>query len=135
MTAVDDLTAFINARLDDDERYARVFLALGQRLKDNPSPAMTAIGKTGMDAFLDAPEAVAEAVRWKCRAPNDLERVLREVAAKRAIVAAYAEVAYMDTVDPEPEYACGRAGGLGKAVRHLAAVWSDHPGYKQEWAL
>jgi hypothetical protein len=24
--------------------------------------------------------------------------------------------------------------GLGAAVRHLAAVYSDHPDYRQEWA-
>lgn len=63
------------------------------------------------------------------------EHSQRSVDTKRAIVAAYAEVTYMDTADPEPEYAYGRAGGLGEAVRHLAAAWSDHPDYWQEWAI
>ena len=55
--------------------------------------------------------------------------------AARAILAAYAEVAYMDIADPEPEYAYGRAEGLGEAVRHIAAIWSDHPHYQASWAL
>jgi hypothetical protein len=38
----------------------------------------------------------------------------------------------LDGLD-EPEYAYGRADGLGEAVRQLAAVWSDHPDYRAEW--
>jgi hypothetical protein len=62
-------------------------------------------------------------------------RVLREVAAKRAILAEYASVAHNDTGEAEPEYAYGWAEGLGLAVRALAAVYSDHPGYDPAWAI
>lgn len=132
---MDDLTAFISARLDDDERYARVFLALGQRLKDNPSPAVTAIGQAGIDMMLDASEAVAEAMRWKCRAPNDLERVLREVAAKRARLALYVAACDAARKHGGDPYMVGIAAGLEVAVKRDAAVWSDHPDYQQEWTM
>ena len=52
-------------------------------------------------------------------------RVIREVEAKRAILAAYQPsgkgVAY--TLE----------AGLEFAVRALAAAWSDHPDYRAEW--
>ena len=56
-------------------------------------------------------------------------RMRRDIMARRALVAAYSEVCHYDTADPEPEYAVGRAAGLGEAVRHLAAAWSEHPQY------
>ncbi|WP_282698032.1 DUF6221 family protein [Streptomyces sp. CC208A] len=60
---------------------------------------------------------------------------LVDVQAKRSVVNAYAEVAYMDTGDPEPEFAYGRAVGLGVAVRLLALPYADHPDYDEAWRL
>lgn len=53
-------------------------------------------------------------------ARHDPARVLREVEAKRRILALHEEL-------NEPH--------LYEAVQHLAAVWSDHPGYRPEWAV
>jgi hypothetical protein len=60
-------------------------------------------------------------------------RALREVEAKRAIIAGYALVS-KDDGPGEPEYAYGWAEGLGMAVRALAAVYRDHPDYDPAWA-
>lgn len=58
---------------------------------------------------------------------------LLDVQAKQSIVDAYALVADMDTSDPEPEFAYGRAVGLGEAVRLLAVRYADHPDYDEAW--
>jgi hypothetical protein len=61
-------------------------------------------------------------------------RMLREVEADRALLAAYAKVAAYVTDDPEPEFAVGRAVGLDEAVRLRVAVHSEHTDYRPEWA-
>lgn len=62
-------------------------------------------------------------------------RVLRECAAKRAIIQEWQPApvggwgVHADGVD------VGNWEATDNAVRHLAAVYSDHPDYQQEWAL
>jgi hypothetical protein len=81
---MDDLAAFIAARLDEDEAEARVLGGSewdAQHFRDGD----WAIRGTGM-----GPRAIADA--WKPEtarhvARHDPARVLREVAAKRAMVA------------------------------------------------
>lgn len=91
---MDDLIAFLNARLDEDEAEAKAAAnALNRHIECDPDNA-------------------AHIAR------HDPARVLREVAAKRAIVERYAKA---------PDWAGG------EDVRLLAAVWSDHPDYRQEW--
>jgi hypothetical protein len=111
---VSDLVAFLNARLDEDEAAARA--AAG-------APWLPDIGT----------DAVAEHI-----ARHDPARVLREIAAKRAIVDFY--------VEPPNGFLTGIAeavgdseGGSGRTPRpltvieavalDLADVWSDHPDY------
>ena len=87
-------------------------------------------------ARLDVDENEADQVicEW-----HDNDRRLREVAAKRAILelARHANDLEMQ-VDSEfrvadrDENAEPYTGDL--IQRHLAAVYSDHPGYRQEWA-
>lgn len=135
---MDELITFITARLDDDERYARVLMAVGQRLKDNPSPAMAVIAEAGIDAMLDAPEMAAEAARWKCLVPNDLGRVLRDVAAKRTVVGWYA--GSLDASDFfREEFGTGThmataAESYLNVMRGYAVAWSEHPDYRAEWS-
>ncbi|MBQ1164189.1 hypothetical protein KBZ21_40005, partial [Streptomyces sp. A73] len=57
-------------------------------------------------------------------------RVLAEVDAKRGLLDRDADVADMDYEDNEPEYAYGRATGLGEAVRLLALPYASHPDYR-----
>lgn len=84
-------------------------------------------------ARLDEDEAAAET--WRER---DL-RPLREVEAKRAILAEHASDDHWCARPPDPDwvvyeggerlvrtYPCG-------TLRTLAAIYSDHPDYQQEW--
>lgn len=108
-----DLIAFLNARLDEDEAAAW---------------AVHDVNKC--DALLYE-EDMADAARrdpdCDCGQPA---RVLREVEAKRAIVKLHA-------AEPgqHPDF-CGH--DLHElpclTLRLLAAVWNDHPDYRQEWA-
>jgi Family of unknown function (DUF6221) len=103
---------------------------LAARLNEDAAVARGAPGDwhvTGVGVITGSPGIALHVARW------NPARVLREVDAKRRILAAYSEHADLDIADPEPEYAYGHAGGLGVAVRHLAAAYSDHPDYDPAW--
>jgi hypothetical protein len=80
-------------------------------------------------------------------ARHDPARVLREVEATRAIVARYADALRVrdDDFDPADEamrkdrYSWGwadwHAEALEPVVRLLALPYSDHPDWREEWAL
>jgi Family of unknown function (DUF6221) len=114
-----ELVAFCNARLDEDEAAARAAAS---------GPWM--------------PRRGPNAARVEHIARHDPARVLREVAANRAILEYY--------VEPPNGFRTGNAevissaeGGSGRAagvltvieaiVLDLAAVWSDHPDYDSAW--
>lgn len=86
-----ELTAFLTARLDDDERAARC----------------------------------------------DPARALREVAAKRAILAAWMAAEASRNRWNHPDYRSGitdgRSDALANVLRALAAVYCDHPDYLPDW--
>jgi hypothetical protein len=95
------LAAFLAARLDEDEAAAKAWLPFG-----NPDAA--------------AREHIAR---------HDPGRVLREVAAKRAILAVHwpcANSGHTWCGADHEEWPC-------RTVGHLAAVYSDHEGYRPEW--
>ena len=109
-----DIAAFITARLNEDERRA---LAARDQWNDDPFE------------WEDLPDAVFSHAR-----NLDPARVLREVAALRAIVAAHSTVCvktvekygevvawYYAETDPCPD------------LRHLASIWADHPDYNEDW--
>jgi hypothetical protein len=104
------LSEFLTARLDEDEAAA---------LESKNAPA-------GATRFVDA-DQWSEPLMWL----TGEDRMLREVAAKRAIipladVAGQFELGFGD----EP-----RALTVGDQIlRALAAIYSDHPDYRQEWA-
>lgn len=113
MRGVDDLIAFVTARLDEDEAAAKTLAS------DMP--------------HLDAMCA--------CIAAGGSARVLREVAAKRAILDRHSphETAFnglacnwcSEDVDDRPQLAKER--WPCPDVLSLAAVWSDRPGYRDDW--
>lgn len=114
---MDDLAAFIEARLDEDEA----------------APDVHAEG-CALHAWLrnDVPSAC------DCGYPA---RVLREVAAKRAILERHAphQPAFgglacnwcSEDVDDRPSVA--KEPWPCDDIRAIAAVWSDHPDYRAEW--
>jgi hypothetical protein len=118
-----DLPVFLNARLDAAETRANALFFACR----NPdwTPDFTGCGGAAAEDF------------WRLFTPA---RVLREVTAERAILAAHATTIYYDPVGRR-EYMCetchvprDRPGyGWCQTLRILAAVYSDHPDYQAEW--
>lgn len=135
---VDDVLAFVRARLDEDETDARDAASRSadwERAETPPArwgvpdpPAEILSGGKLFMTFAEdkgAPLAVAHVLR------HDPARVLRGVEAKRRIVAEY-EAAH--TPDDDLGFEHGWKRGLGMSVEALAAEWSTHTDYRQEWA-
>jgi len=129
---MDDLAAFLAARLDEEEANAHAALALW------PSTHFT----------IDPGSLVL--VEFHGR--HDPARALREVAAKRAILELHAiSVQKISQVPFDPytgervpdayDVECNVCGWAADdpmsacpTLRHLAAVYCDHPDYRPEWA-
>jgi hypothetical protein len=116
VSGTDDLTAFVKARLDEDEETANAV-----RPKDWDDIGWAGVGAT----------ATAHAARF------DPARVLREVEAKRAIVDLASKLVGREWPDWHKEH--GIAPTVREEANHLytlkilAAVYNDHPDYRQEW--
>lgn len=158
-----DLTEFLRARLDEDEAAARAATPGGWATGGLPWSAPDVVSAPGYrpEGFSQG-QQVAECIvadggmgPWAADvrgsgfpkgnavhiARHDPDRVLREVAAKRAILALHRPESGGDCsvcsvcltvrdrwkedwpLDPWP---CA-------TLRHLAAVWADHPEFRQEW--
>jgi Family of unknown function (DUF6221) len=127
----DALAAFYAARLDDDEAAAKAAAASGPWYWAEPRTY---------------PQRIARAEEAAHIARHDPARVLREVAAKRAILAEheaiYPAVGRADGGGiPDPEgvvsvfaycHVCDEDAPCS-TLRHLAAVYSDNEGYRDEW--
>ena len=129
---MDELIAFIKARLDEDEAREREMLEMLATAGQDRGPRLAVCFDDGTsgDAFDWNP--------WDVITDYDPARVLREVAAKRAILGRHKPLYGMygpccawcsDDVD---------AFGLSHSwpcedVRDIIAVWSDHPDYRQDW--
>jgi Family of unknown function (DUF6221) len=137
---MDDLIAFLAARLDEDEAAAKAAQA--------PSPWKAAVHEsdhwivtdaTGEPLIYDEGTPSLEEAAHIAR--HDPARVLRDVAAKRAILAEHGPAS--GGRDADRCRVC-TAVHDGHATRFrapcptllfLAAIWSDHAAYQQEWAL
>lgn len=111
----DDLVAFLRARLDEDEAAAKLAAREGGTwTQDDPQRYPGSISSLGGQVVY------AEGAPDENQAPHiarhDPARVLREVEAKRAILDEYLA-----------------APGWPQDVVLLAAVYSDHPDYRDEW--
>jgi hypothetical protein len=127
---MDDLTAFITARLDEDEAATKAVAPLGhvfdmggERLDDQFAHIRVRHHSEDGRSYSQPDQP---ATRHFAR--HDPARVLREVAAKRAIVA------LAGTPDDDDPYYGGWDTVMELVLRNLAAVWSDHPDYRPEWA-
>jgi len=120
-----DLIAFLNARMDEDEATANCLLFAGRM--SGPLRFVSGYGGPAADAFI---------------ARHDPARVLREVEAKRLIIAAH-NTTVRERMRSHPEYGqdywcdtCSHENPTGRWCRTLlllAAIYSDHPDYRQEW--
>lgn len=145
MTA--DLLDFLRARLDDDERTAR---AIDDKQEDSgwgittgPSfmPPYELATKFVITPHIAAMVHEREAAEHIVR--HDPARVLREVAAKRAILdrATWAHKIAYDNQDAPRDftdasdrgYRLGQWHGYKAALTALVAVYSDHADYRIEW--
>jgi hypothetical protein len=128
--------AFVAARLDEREAAAKAAL---------PGPWMAR--EHEIRSWASNPSKVAASYTFEAEgahiALHDPARVLREVAAWRAILAEYAAaLAAQNRMLASPagdqsvtyEWENGRGCALLNAVRGVAAAWSDHPDYDPAWA-
>jgi Family of unknown function (DUF6221) len=124
----DDLAAFLKARLDEDEAAAKATQAAAAEwfLGSSEDDDKRSIRYTGPSTLYPGESwdyCIADRVTEDAAAHiarHDPARVLREIEAKRAILA---------------QWEAGPAGSpvLTFALHNLAAVYSDHPDYRQEW--
>ena len=126
---------FLNARLDEDEAYARTAFADHNEAEPGWSEPWSGGVQVGPheDVILTFDSGVS---RHMVR--HDPARVLREITAKRALLRAHPFEPYAD--EPSEGFCaeCQRGGSAGvwpcPTVRIMSAVYADHPGYRQEWA-
>ncbi len=132
-----DLVTFLRERLDDDEMYARVSSAIMERperwVKTHGvvDDEVWRVHIPGVHSRMIASSAFAAAHI----ARHDPARVLREVAGKRAIVDLH--VRMIETATGRPSAFCDVCDAPSlwpcPTLRHLAAVYADHPDYDKEW--
>lgn len=117
------LTDFLLARIAEDEARANGALAAESNYPH--------FGDTAADALLGLAESEgADAAALLHFGQYRPARVLAECEAKRRIVeAAHPRNLPLDSAD----YLSGATYGLDVALRALAAVYADHPGYRDEW--
>jgi len=133
-----DVTAFLNARLDDDEKIANT--AIGRQ------PEYAEWAYEGDEVF--APRLGERGDRWNVTcdsegllpaveekdgphiAHHDPARALRDVAAKRGVVREM-EAARSSL----EERGINVPFFITWTLWHLAAVYSDHPDYRKEWQI
>jgi hypothetical protein len=114
-----DIAEFIGARLAEDEASATTLRELAretiERLKE---PRF--LGRE-IPAWGTWPDVEAMCIR-----------ALRDVEAKRAIIAAHAKA------DEWVNVSAGATAGYARLImddtmRAIAAIWNDHPDYREEW--
>lgn len=136
-----DIVEFIRARLDEDERIARAAGAGPWRYRDHPADRALVVDAAGEVVVYD--EGWPSEDQGRHMARHDPARVLREVAAKWAILAE--TLAYEAKIDGEwgcchraEQIAAGQCATKPADVatlRWLASTWSDHADYDQAWAV
>ena len=139
VTAVVDLAAFTSARLSEDEAAAaaasdgpwdawRGRPGLGLRQLEH------GVALPGQEAGSLASIATASWMDAEHIARHDPARALREVAAKRAILARHAPMGGVLNLCEQCVGDRSSERWPCEDVRAIAATWSDHPGYRAEWA-
>jgi hypothetical protein len=113
MGRVDDLIAFLKARLDEAESTAKETLRSLAWMIDN---GMQPAGRVAAMAEETVPR---------------MGRVLRDVAADRKLIAEWQKAEADPAVDDQ--WNAGLAAGLRLAVQIRTARYSDHPDYRPEW--
>jgi hypothetical protein len=118
----DGAIAFIEARLSDDEAYARTAFADHNNAEADWDELWSGCVSLGPDedVLITNDSGVSRHI-----ARHDPARVLREVEAKRVLLRKYLAA----EVDDDP----GTIDVPSLVLLALAAVWSDHPEYDPSW--
>lgn len=115
-----DLIEFLRARLDEDEAAAQDTLDHTWGQSDvAPFAVYGSHKRIAVCADYQQAHHVAR---------HDPARILADVAAKRSVMDAFLQ---RDAEGHEVSHM--HATGLLLAIRRLAAVYADHPDYRQEW--
>ena len=121
---MDDLIAFVTARLDEDEAAAQA--ASGDEWKPRADVGghwvMPASPGSAALAEALAPELAVAQAHAAHIARHDPARALREVERKRGL---------LTDITVAAEYSPSLADSM---LSELAGIWSDHPDYRPEWA-
>lgn len=139
-----DIAAFLTARLDEDERGAhaacgfhdfkpyRAAKSLPYNWRAYVNPGAEVVHGSGeLAATARAPEVAAHIAR------HDPARVLREVAAKRRVLARHHD-------DGDGCYGCGFGSDEERMVkdvndcpelRDMASIYTDHPDHDPAWSV
>lgn len=124
--STDGLVEFVEARLADDERIAR---EVEQRGPWAVSEYEGSLYETDYGVFALGPYG-GSVVGGEHVVRHDPARVLRDVAAKRRLLALAKTHLRFDEHHPSPFYA-----GFGETMLiSLAAPFADHPDYSSEWS-
>lgn len=133
----DDLVAFIEARLDEDERTAQdaiVSMSDTGEWRAHHTRGLSTVKERGY--FLVASDFAAEAAEHAAR--HDPSRVLRDVGALRAVVEeckSTMEWCAEMRAEGRPHDAYARhVGSLLGVLQTFAAVWREHPDFRPEWS-
>jgi hypothetical protein len=108
---VNEIMAFLNARLDEDEAIARAAVSFDYGVSD----------------WCDDGDPVNAHI-----ARHDPARVLRDIAAKREILRRATFGGKLPRIAPTPTLA---VEVLDRVVALLAQAYSDHPDYDPAWAV
>jgi hypothetical protein len=135
---MNDLVRWYGEQLDEDERIAKAatpgpWVDQGGYVTDvGPKVQVTDYGTQDGEPEEDKPQGRADSAHI---ARHDPARVLREIDAKRQVLAAYEQASrYATTTWGQSNADQSRARTLDKMVRLLASVYSDRPSYRSEWA-
>jgi hypothetical protein len=111
---MNDIVAFLRARLDEDEAAAKK--ATGEHWEFDGATVIYghALEQVVDYVYDDNQEHIAR---------HDPARVLREIEAKRRIIADFED-------ESTP---LGETRGLSGAIMHLTAVYDTHPDYQGKW--
>lgn len=130
---MDDLIAFLRARLDNEAELARATMS-----RANPREGVWTFAD--MQIRDDAGHLVVRHT-WPNEgehiAHNDPARVLREVEAKRSVLRDLEQAEFtLSTAGPGTpphDLMTGAVNMLRRTVRLLAVPYADHPAYRAEW--
>ncbi len=127
------ITEFLEARIAEDEETA-MRADSGRWLPEDKGISFEFYGDEFPDSEAQARLVADTKANQNHIAQWDPARVLAECAAKRAIIALADDVEYMDGRITS-EWGGPNDGTADDILKALAAVYKDHPDYRQEWAL